>query len=190
MGKIEAICGPMFSGKSSELMRRMNRFVYSKKEFILIKPKVDSRYSAEEVVSHDNNKMAAYVVETADDILAICQNNPSTKILGIEEVQFIKDGEKSSIVGLISQLKREGYLIIVAGLDMDSSGNPFSFMPKLLALADEVEKLKAVCLSCGNDASMSHRKVASENIVQVGASDQYTALCFDCWAKLNSETVK
>jgi thymidine kinase len=188
MGKIEAICGPMFSGKSEELIRRMNRFKYSKKDFLLIKPKIDDRYSADQVVSHNKTKLPAVVVETADDLAALCNRSPHIKNIGIEEVQFIKDGETQTVVQVISQLKREGCHVIVAGLDMDSNGQPFSFMPDLLAIADDVQKLKAVCFSCGEDASMSHRKSANKEIVHVGANDEYAALCFDCWAKLNSKT--
>lgn len=186
MGKIEAICGPMFSGKSEELIRRMNRYNYAKKAFLLLKPKIDSRYSADEVVSHNKTKLPACVIETADDLAEICQRNPGIKLIGIEEVQFIKDTEANSVIQVISQLKREGKHILVAGLDMDSSGQPFSFMPALLAIADEVYKLKAVCFSCGEDASMSHRKVENKETVLVGTSAEYTALCFNCWAKLNN----
>jgi thymidine kinase len=184
-GKIEVITGPMFSGKTVDLIRKMDRFKYSKKEYILFKPKVDDRYSKDEVVSHNKNALSAYNVSTSDEILEICQRYPQITNIGLDEVQFLDEKNPEKFLPNIIKLRNAGYHIIAAGLDMDYLGNPFSFMPNLLAIADQVFKLKAVCFECGEDAGMSNRISKSKKIVQLGSEDKYSSLCFSCWIKVN-----
>jgi thymidine kinase len=178
-GKIEVITGPMFSGKTVDLIRKMDRFKYSKKEYILFKPKVDDRYSK------DENALSAYNVSTSDEILEICQRYPQITNIGLDEVQFLDEKNPEKFLPNIIKLRNAGYHIIAAGLDMDYLGNPFSFMPNLLAIADQVFKLKAVCFECGEDAGMSNRISKSKKIVQLGSEDKYSSLCFSCWIKVN-----
>ena len=184
-GKLEVICGSMFSGKTEELLRRMNRFKYSKKDYILFKTQIDNRYSEDKVVSHNKNELSACVVDSVDELLEVCKKNPHIKNVGIDEVQFLIKTTSIPIEEAVYKLKKEGYHILVAGLDMDAMGRPFGCLPFLLAIADSVYKLKAVCFDCGEDASMSHRMNNSKDIVQIGAADKYKALCPTCWVTQN-----
>jgi thymidine kinase len=186
MGKIEIITGPMFSGKTSSLIRMIIRFKLSKRGYVLFKPKMDDRYSNDEVVSHDQNSLSAVCIETSADILKFCEENQEIKNIGIDEIQFLnKDNPERMITDLI-KLRNSGYHIIASGLDMDAMGSPFRFIPNLLAIADQVYKQKAVCFDCGEDAGFSHRTVKSTEQVQLGSQDKYKALCLDCWLKSQS----
>lgn len=184
LGRIEIICGPMFSGKTEELIRRINRLRYSKKEFLLFKPKLDNRYFKTKVTSHNKNKESAILVDTIDDIKIACEQFKDIRIIAIDEVQFIKSNRPLYLDFL--NLKSKGYEIILSGLDMDYRGVPFQLMPEIMAIADDVKKLKAVCFECGNDAGMSHKKSKEADLVDVGSNEKYSALCFSCWKSKNS----
>lgn len=186
MGKIEIICGPMFSGKTEELLRRLKRLKYSKKPFILFKPKIEDRYSKNNVVSHDKNSMQAVLVSDSDQIVSFCNQNLHIKNIGIDEVQFLDQKDNLKLMNNILKLKKNGYNIIVSGLDMNSQGFPFLGIPYLLAIADDVQKLKSVCLDCGENGSMSHRINKSRELIQLGSENEYKSLCFNCWKKYNS----
>ena len=185
MERIEVICGPMFSGKTDELLRRLKRLKYSNTAFMLFKPKVDNRYSEIEVVTHDNLSLTSIAVENAEQILEICDQNPNAKVIAIDESQFFlrKEDEGRHLVEVCQILKLHGYRVILNGLDMDFMGNPFGLMPELLAIADDVTKLRSVCLICGGDASMTYRKDENEEQVQLGSTDKYQARCYTHWKK-------
>jgi thymidine kinase len=174
-GKIEVICGPMFSGKSEELLRRLNRATIAKRKFQLFKPKVDDRYSETEVVSHSGQRMACDVVEYAEQIMTGTEWD--TKIVGIDEAQFFG----LNLAHVVNSLANRGHRVIVAGLDMDSSSSPFGPMPPLLAVAESVIKLTAVCEVCGNDATHTYRKSNIAGQVLVGESEHYQARCRFHW---------
>ena len=151
-GQLELICGPMFSGKSEELMRRLRRVGYARKHAILVKPAIDDRYSVDEVVSHEGQRMAARVVRTPETILQLAAG---ADVVGVDEGQFLDD----SLIDVCEELIARGIRVVIAGLDMDYRQQPFGPMPRLLAMADEVAKLKAVCHSCGESAMFTQRLV-------------------------------
>ncbi|MAE81098.1 MAG: thymidine kinase [Flammeovirgaceae bacterium] len=174
-GIIEVICGPMYSGKSEELMRRLKRATIAKRKFKLFKPAIDDRYSKAEVVSHSGIKMPCKVINKATEISSHILNE---KIIGIDEAQFFDN----SIVSLVNNLANEGKRVIIAGLDLDSSCMPFGPMPQLLAIAEQVQKLTAVCNVCGNSATHSYRTNKEiDTQVLVGAMDSYEARCREHW---------
>lgn len=189
-GYIEVITGPMFSGKSEELIRRVRRYRYAKKKIIVMKPMIDDRYSKSEVVSHNNNKIEAICIQTAEDIL---NNEPDELgVVAIDEIQFIQDsiledGTKLSVVDVLEKLADNGHIVIVSGLDQTFQGEPFGFMGELLAKADYVTKLSAVCVKCGAPATKSQRlidgKPAKYNdpVVLVGSHETYEARCRKCF---------
>lgn len=183
--KIEVICGPMFSGKTEELMRRIKRLRYSHTDFLLFKPKTDTRYSEDSVVTHDQVSVSSIPVESAEHILEICDQHPHIKVIAVDESQFFlrKEPVGRNLVEVSHILKLNGYRVILNGLDMDFMGKPFGLMPELLAMADEVSKLRSVCLVCGADASMTYRKDDNEEQVHLGSTDKYQARCFECWKK-------
>lgn len=175
---IEVVCGSMFSGKTEELLRRVKRAQIARQKTQVFKPVIDNRYSADHVQSHDSNRVASRPVEKSRDILKLVDDN--TRIVGIDEAQFFDDG----IVDVAQKLAFRGIRVIVAGLDMDFRGQPFGPMPKLLAVAESVTKLSAVCVVCGEAASRSQRIAAptgaeADRIV-VGAKDLYEARCRFC----------
>lgn len=181
-GFIEIICGPMFSGKTEELLRTLNRLTYAKKDFLLFKHSIDTRYSEEKVVSHSKNSMYAINVENSLDILNHCEKNPHIKYIGIDEIQFLPTKDVFNAVKLCIELKKRGYTIFASGLDMDYLGNPFGIMGSLLSIADKITKLKAVCFVCGNDAGMSSKiDLDSEEIIDVGSSEKYQSMCYKHW---------
>jgi thymidine kinase len=186
-GKIEMIVGGMYSGKSTEIIKRMNRFQYSKKGYVLFKPKMDDRYSKDDVVTHDKSSLTAISIDSTKEILKYCEEHPDIKNLGIDEIQFLNDKNPEDALIDLTFLRKLGYHIIASGLDMDAMGQPFGFVPQLLAIADEVHKQKAVCFDCGADAGMTHRTSESKEIVQLGSKDRYKAVCVDCWVKLNDK---
>lgn len=187
-GKIEIFCGPMFSGKTEEILRKLNRLYHAKVEYIVFKMKKDARYSEDRVVSHDKKGISAINVENALDIISYCNSHPEVKHIAIDEIQFLpthdeKTGEalKFDAFKLCKELKLRGYHIYASGLDMDFKGDPFGIMPKLLAIADDVHKLKAVCFKCGEDAGFSGKLSDSDAIEDIGEKDKYEALCFEHW---------
>lgn len=179
-GWIEVITGPMFAGKSEELIRRIKRLEYAHKKTLVFKPKIDNRYSENEIVSHSKIKTRSINIETAQDILKYVDHD--TEAVVIDEVQFL-DHE---IVHVVEELANRGIRVIVAGLDRDFRGEPFQNMPELLALAEDVTKLTAICMRCGAPATRTQRLVngepASYNdpIIIVGASESYEPRCRHC----------
>ena len=183
-GRLEVVCGPMFSGKSEELLRRLKRAQIAKQAFQLFKPSIDDRYSETHVVSHSGIEMKCRVIDDAEELLSV---PGEVQIVGVDECQFL--GENTSKI--IETLVAEGKRVIVAGLDMDSNGTPFDPMPALLARAESVLKVAAVCEVCGEDATHTYRHstvnmVDNVNIgpsVLVGASDHYEARCRKHWQR-------
>jgi thymidine kinase len=176
-GWIEVISGSMFSGKTEELIRRLKRAEFAGQQLLLCKPKIDKRYSDESVVSHNGVSLKAIQFDGSDEILKYWNNE---QIVAIDEAQFFDIG----IVETANQLAARGVRVICAGLDMDYLGNPFGPMPNLLAIAEYVTKVHAICMSCGNLAQFSHRKAAQKEQVLVGAVDEYEPLCRACYNKL------
>ena len=175
-GWIEIIAGSMFSGKTEELIRRMKRAIIAKLKVEIFKPKIDTRYSEEKIVSHDANKIHSTPVENSEKILELVEN---VEVVGIDEAQFFDEG----IVGVCNELANRGIRVIVAGLDMDFLGKPFGPMPKLLAIAEYVTKVHAICMKCGNLANHSHRLSENEKLVELGEKDIYEPLCRSCFNK-------
>jgi len=173
MGTIEVICGPMFSGKTEELIRRLRRAVIARRKVQVFKPRVDSRYDPEAVVSHTQQKMVSTVIEKAADVLT--KLTPDVEVVGIDEVQFLGP----EIVPIVKDLATRGLRVVVAGLDQDYRGQPFDPMPQLLAEAEYITKELAICVVCGQPASRSQRIVASEDRVHVGAQGAYEPRCRD-----------
>lgn len=177
-GWIEVICGSMFSGKTEELLRRLNRARIAKQKIEIFKPQIDVRYSDTEVVSHDENAIPSTPVDTALNILLFVSDD--VDVVGIDEAQFFDN----TMVEVCSQLANRGIRVIVAGLDMDFLGKPFGPMPALLAIAEYVTKVHAICMSCGNLAQYSHRKIKSDKLVLLGETTEYEPLCRECYEKL------
>ena len=175
-GRIEVICGSMFSGKTEELIRRLRRAKFARQRVEIFKPAVDVRYSAVNVVSHDENSIPSTPVESAQNILLLASN---VQVVGIDEAQFFDDG----LVDVCNQLANSGVRVIVAGLDMDYTGKPFGPMPKLMAIADDVTKVHAVCVRCGALAQFSHRLAKTDKLVLLGETDSYEPLCRKCFLK-------
>ncbi len=175
-GWIEVVCGSMFSGKTEELLRRIRRAQIARQKVQTFKPAIDTRYSGDHVQSHDSNRVPSVSVERARDILDLVEDN--TRLVGIDEAQFFDD----SIVEVAQKLAYRGIHVILAGLDMDFRGQPFGPMPKLLAVAEDVTKLCAVCVICGNSASRTQRisESAEPGTVVVGGKEMYEARCRFC----------
>ena len=173
-GWIEVIAGPMFSGKTEELIRRLRRAAIARLRIQVFKAAVDTRYSEREVVSHSQWRLPSEQVERADEILH--RLDPRTEVVGIDEAQFF-DGELPRVCRHIADL---GKRVMVAGLDMDYRGVPFGPMPELLAIAEQVQKINAICARCGAPASYTQRLVESDRRVVVGASGVYEARCRRC----------
>jgi thymidine kinase len=174
-GWLEVITGSMFSGKSEELIRRVRRAQIARQKVQLFKPRLDARFSADEIVSHSEMKMPSRVVERAHDILALVEAD--TEVVGIDEGQFFD----LSLVDVADALASRGMRVIVAGLDQDYRGRPFEPMPQLMAVAEYVDKTLAVCMRCGAPANRSQRLVATEDRVVVGGAGQYEARCRRCF---------
>lgn len=179
-GWIEVICGSMFSGKTEELIRRLNRARIARQKVEIFKPAVDTRYDETDVVSHDAKAVSSTPVENASQILFYAQD---FEVVGIDEAQFF--GEE--LVSVCNELARNGKRVIVAGLDMDYLGNPFGPIPKLMATAEYVTKVHAICIRCGNLANYSHRTVKDDNLVVLGETDVYEPLCRQCFLKARKE---
>lgn len=174
VGSIEVICGSMFSGKTEELIRRLKRAKIAKLNVEIFKPKVDSRYHEEEVVSHDHNSIHSTPVDSSSTILLLGSN---TQVVGIDEAQFFDDG----LVEVCNILANKGIRVIVAGLDMDFSGKPFGPVPNLMAIAEHVTKVHAVCVCCGAPALFSFRKNADKQTVLLGEKENYEPRCRSCF---------
>ncbi|MEJ6748330.1 MAG: thymidine kinase [Flavobacteriales bacterium] len=175
-GTIEVICGSMFSGKTEELLRRLKRANFAKLKVEIYKPKIDTRYDSEKIVSHDENTVSSVVVKNSSDILNLI-NNPD--IVAIDEAQFFTD----NLSNVCNILASKGIRVIVAGLDMDFLGNPFGEIPKLLAIAEHVTKVHAICLDCGSIANHSFRTSKNNKLVSLGAINKYKPLCRKCFNK-------
>lgn len=173
-GRIEVICGSMFSGKTEELIRRLKRARIARQRVEIYKPSIDTRYSEEDVVSHDANSISSTPVDSAQSILLMATN---AEVIGIDEAQFFDD----SLPEVCNKLADSGKRVIIAGLDMDFKGVPFGPIPALMAIAEDVTKVHAVCVRCGNLAHVSHRIVKDENRVLLGEQDEYEPLCRSCY---------
>lgn len=170
------ICGSMFSGKTEELIRRMKRAQFAKQSVEIFKPAVDTRYDDVKVVSHDSNSIHSTPVPASSNILLLASE---VDVVGIDEAQFFDMG----LVDVCNQLANSGVRVIVAGLDMDYLGKPFGPMPALLAIAEYVTKVHAICMRCGNLANHSHRMTAEEQLVLLGETNNYEPLCRDCFVE-------
>lgn len=175
-GWIEVICGSMFSGKTEELIRRLKRAKIANQSVEIFKPAIDVRYSQNEVVSHDANAIISTPIENSQTILLMANN---VNVVGIDEAQFFDD----QVVSVCKTLAMQGTRVIVAGLDMDYKGNPFGQMPNLLAIADYITKLHAICVQCGNIANISYRKTAEGGQVLLGEKETYEPRCWHCAKK-------
>ena len=175
-GWIEVICGSMFSGKTEELIRRLRRAEFAKQTILLVKPGIDDRYATEAVVSHQGQSWEAKRVAEAKEIQ---EEWNGQQIVAIDEAQFFD----TALVQVCNDLANNGVRVIVAGLDMDFKGLPFGPMPQLMAIAEEVSKVHAVCVHCGKLAQFSHRTVAQTQQVLVGAVEKYQPLCRSCYQK-------
>jgi thymidine kinase len=175
IGWIEAICGPMFSGKSEELMRRLRRAMIARKRVQVFKPVIDTRYSEDEIVSHTEMRMKSEPIGKVSDIFK--QLDWRTQVVGIDEANFLGP----ELVDVATQLADSGKQVIVAGLDTDYMGRPFPPMPDLLTLAESITKTLAICVRCGNPAKHTQRLVQSSDLIVVGAADMYEARCRRCF---------
>lgn len=173
-GHVEVICGSMFSGKTEELIRRLNRALIAKQKVEIFKPEIDKRYDNENVVSHNENLIRSTPVQFADDILLLAGN---CDVVGIDEVQFFD----AQIIPVVEKLAKNGVRVIVAGLDMDFEGKPFEPMPQLMAIAEYVTKVHAICMKCGDLASFSYRLSADKSKVMLGEKESYEARCRKCF---------
>lgn len=182
-GRIEVICGSMFSGKTEELIRRMKRAQFAKQRVEIFKSSIDTRYSEENVVSHDQNTIRSTPIDSSGNILLLASD---IDVVGIDEAEFLDDG----LMDVCNQLANNGVRVIVAGLDMDYKGVPFGPIPALCAVADEVTKVHAICVKCGALAYVSHRLIADDHRVMLGEQQEYEPLCRECYQKALKEEKK
>jgi thymidine kinase len=175
VGWIEVICGPMFSGKSEELIRRLRRAMIARKRVQVFKPSIDNRYSADEIVSHGDLRMKSEVVSSSEEILE--RLDWRSEVVGMDEANFMGAG----LVDIAGRLADSGKQVIIAGLDTDYLGRPFAPIPALLCLAESITKTLAICLRCGNPAKHTQRLRGSDDLIVVGASDMYEARCRRCF---------
>ena len=175
VGWIEVICGPMFSGKSEELIRRLRRAMIARKRVEVFKPVIDDRYSADEIVSHGDLRMHSQVVANAGEIVE--RIDWRAEVVGIDEANFMGP----QLVDVAERLADSGKQVIIAGLDTDYLGRPFTPMPELLCLAESITKTLAICMRCGNPAKHTQRLVESNDLIVVGAADIYEARCRRCF---------
>ncbi|MBC8591473.1 thymidine kinase [Wansuia hejianensis] len=178
-GKLIIHTGSMFSGKTSSLEKDLNRFVIAGYNTMAFKPSVDTRYDTSEIKTHDNISLQAILVDSIDDIMEH-YNREQPNVIGIDEVQFLK-GKADAIVSNINQLLAEDVTVILAGLDMDFTGHAFEVVKELMPIADYLYKHHAVCVKCGTDAWVSHRKIKDKERVVIGASKEYEPLCRRCF---------
>ena len=176
-GRIEVVCGSMFSGKTEELIRRMKRAKFAKQKVEIFKPSLDTRYSDVDVVSHEQHSIPSTPIDSSSTIALLSSD---IDVVGIDEAQFLDDG----VVDVCNDLANRGVRVIVAGLDMDFQGKPFGPMPALCAIADEVTKVHAICVKCGALAYISHRLVANDKRVLLGEQMEYEPLCRECYQRI------
>lgn len=179
-GCIEVVCGSMFSGKTEELIRRLRRAQFANQKIAIFKPAIDKRYSDVEVVSHDFHKIKSTPVTAASEMLDVPED---IQVVGVDEAQFFDE----SLVDVCQTLANRGVRVIVAGLDTDFKGVPFGPIPMLMAVAEDVQKVHAICVRCGSLANYSHRLNKSEDLVLLGEKDVYEPLCRDCYMKARAE---
>ncbi len=170
----------MFSGKTEELIRRLRRAQFAKQHVEIFKPAIDTRYSDEEVVSHDHNAIHSTPIDSSASILLLASD---IDVVGIDEAQFFDEG----LVAVCNELANRGIRVIIAGLDMDYKGIPFGPMPALCAIADDVTKVHAICVKCGSLAYVSHRTVQNDKRVLLGETQEYEPLCRDCYKRAIEE---
>ncbi|HYZ85556.1 MAG TPA: thymidine kinase [Bryobacteraceae bacterium] len=175
IGWIEVICGPMFSGKSEELIRRLRRAMIARRRVEVFKPVIDNRYSSDEIVSHADQRLPSQVIDSPDQILK--NLDWKTQVVGIDEANFLGSG----LVSVANQLADVGKQVIIAGLDTDYLGRPFQPIPDLLAQAESITKTLAICMRCGNPAKHTQRLVESEDLIVVGEKGTYEARCRRCF---------
>lgn len=173
-GWIEVVCGSMFSGKTEELIRRLNRAKIAQQKVEIFKPSIDTRYDAIDVVSHNENTIRSTPIQVASDMLLLADNS---EVVGIDEAQFFDE----ALVDVCVKLANKGTRVIIAGLDMDFSGKPFGPMPALMSVAEYVTKVHAICMKCGDVASYSYRLTKDEGQVLLGETDSYEARCRTCF---------
>jgi len=179
-GCIEVICGSMFSGKTEELIRRLRRAQFANQKIEIFKPAIDNRYSDVEVVSHDFHKIESKPIKDAASMLEV---EEGVEVVGVDEAQFFGN----NLVEVCQELANRGIRVIVAGLDTDYMGKPFGPIPSLLAVAEDVQKVHAICVKCGNLANHSHRLSKSKKLVVLGEKDVYEPLCRECYNKALAE---
>tara|TARA_B100000941_G_scaffold279041_1_gene244005 strand:+ start:100233 stop:100820 length:588 start_codon:yes stop_codon:yes gene_type:complete len=179
VGWIEVICGCMFSGKTEELIRRINRALIANQTVEIFKPIIEKRYHKTKVISHNQNQIHSTPVGFANDILLRADK---CDVVGIDEAQFFDD----EILQVVNKLTLQGKRVIIAGLDMDFKGRPFHPMDKLMAISDFITKVHAICVDCGNIASFSHRRTKAKQTIVLGENDIYEALCRSCFYAKNS----
>lgn len=175
-GSIEVIAGSMFSGKTEELIRRLKRAKIARLKVEIFKPAIDTRYSAAEVVSHDENSILSTPVESSGNIMLLTGD---VDVIGIDEAQFFDNG----LIDVSISLANMGIRVIIAGLDMDFKGKPFGPIPGLMAVADHITKVHAICMRCGDVAQFSHRLSTADKLVLLGEKDEYEPLCRSCFTK-------
>lgn len=178
VGSVEVIAGSMFSGKTEELIRRLKRAKIARQKVEIFKPAIDVRYSVTEVVSHDENSIQSTPVSHSSNILLLSGN---VDVIGIDEAQFFDKG----LTEVVVKLANIGIRVIVAGLDMDFKGEPFGPIPDIMAIADYVDKVHAICVKCGNIAQFSHRLSEKDQVVLLGEKDVYEPLCRGCYREMN-----
>jgi thymidine kinase len=179
-GWIEVVCGSMFSGKTEELIRRLKRAKIAKMKVEIFKPAIDTRYDEVKVVSHDKNEITSTPVQTSSNILLLAND---VEVIGIDEAQFFDD----ELPQVCNELANRGIRVIVAGLDMDFQGKPFGPIPQILATAEYVTKVHAICMRCGKLAHISHRTIHNDKLVMLGETESYEPLCRTCYQKAKKE---
>ncbi|MFO7932857.1 MAG: thymidine kinase [Bacteroidales bacterium] len=179
-GWIEVITGSMFSGKTEELIRRLNRARIARQKVEIFKPRMEVRYSEQEVVSHDEHTIQSTPVDSASNILLLASG---VEVVGVDEAQFFDDG----LIDVCNQLANSGIRVIVAGLDMDFRGKPFGPIPKLLSVAEYVTKVHAICVRCGSLANYTHRLSGEDSLILLGETDLYEPLCRECFHRVMKE---
>ena len=173
-GSVEVICGSMFSGKTEELIRRLKRAQFAKQKVEIYKPCIDVRYSEDQVVSHDSHSIPSTPIDSPASMLLLSSD---VEVVGIDEAQFFDE----TLVDVVQTLANRGIRVIIAGLDTDFLGKPFGPMPALMAIAEDIQKVHAICVKCGSPANHSHRLVKNDALVVLGEKDEYEPLCRHCY---------
>ncbi len=179
-GKVQVVCGPMFSGKTKTLIGLISGYLKDRKKVVVFKPKLDDRYAEESIVSHDKDEAQAFAVTRPAEMLDLFHR---ADVIAIDEVQFFDE----SIVGVCETIADYGKIVVVAGLDLDYLGRPFGSMPQLMSVADEIIKLNSVCTFCSGRARFSHRISKDAGVVVLGEKDKYVPLCRSCYNEMNSK---